>query len=106
MSVEELAGRARIAANTLATTRRDVKDAALLAMADALVAATGDVLAANAEDVAAARASGTPEAIVDRLALDAKRVAGIADGLRSAAALPDPVGEVVRAGTLANGLEL
>ncbi len=50
--------------------------------------------------------SGTPEALVDRLSLDAGRVAGMADGLRDVAALPDPVGEVVRGSTLANGLEL
>ena len=67
---------------------------------------TDDVLAANAEDVAAAREAGTPEALVDRLRLDAGRVAAMADGLRDVAALPDPVGEVVRGSTLANGLEL
>ena len=76
-------------------------------MADALVAATADVLAANAEDVAAAaRGGGTPEALLDRLRLDAARVAAMAAGLREVAGLPDPVGEVVRGSTLANGLEL
>src|SRR5206468_11560617 len=60
----------------------------------------------NAADVAAARAAGTAAALVDRLTLDADRIAGMADGLRQTAALPDPVGEVVRGSTLPNGLEL
>jgi glutamate-5-semialdehyde dehydrogenase len=90
----------------LALATRAVKDAALLAMADALVAAHDDVLAANAEDVARAETDGVPANIVDRLRLDADRLAAMAQGLRDVAALPDPVGEVVRGGTLANGLEL
>ncbi len=104
--VLEVARRARAAAAGLAPLPRGVKDAALHAMADALVARQDEVLAANAEDVAAARATGTPEAQVDRLALTATRVQAMADGLRHVAGLPDPVGEVVRGSTLANGLEL
>jgi glutamate-5-semialdehyde dehydrogenase len=84
----------------------DAKDAALAAMADALVERTDEILAANAEDVDAARAEGTPEAIIDRLRLDAPRVAGVADALRALIALPDPVGDVVRGSRLPNGLEL
>jgi glutamate-5-semialdehyde dehydrogenase len=105
-SVEAVALRAREAAHVLALATRAAKDAALTAMAEALVSATEDVLAANAEDVAAARENGVPEGLVDRLRLDADRVAGMAQGLRDVAALPDPVGEVVRGSTLANGLEL
>ncbi|MFL6239219.1 MAG: glutamate-5-semialdehyde dehydrogenase [Actinomycetes bacterium] len=97
---------AREAATELAPLSRAVKDAALHAMADALQAATDDVLRANEADVEAARADGTSEAIVDRLALTAERVAAMADGLRDVAALPDPVGEVVRGYTLPNGLEV
>jgi glutamate-5-semialdehyde dehydrogenase len=105
-TVEEVAVRARKAARTLALANRATKDAALHAMADALVAQTEVVLAANARDVEAAEAHGTPAAIIDRLRLDAGRVSGMADGLRDVAGLPDPVGEVVRGSTLANGLEL
>jgi glutamate-5-semialdehyde dehydrogenase len=105
-SVVELAERARIAANVLSTASRSAKDAALLAMADALVARTPEILAANLNDVAAAREAGVAAAMVDRLALDGPRIDAMADGLRQAAALPDPVGEVVRGSTLANGLEL
>lgn len=106
MTFEAVAHRAREAAHELALATRATKDDALHAMADALVAGTEDVLAANAEDVAAAREAGTPDALLDRLGLDASRVAGMADGLRDVAGLPDPVGEVVRGSTLANGLEL
>ena len=105
-TVEEVARRARVAATDLALATRAVKDAALHAMADALVAATSDVLAANGEDVAAAEQAGTPAALVDRLRLDAGRVEAMAAGLREVAGLADPVGEVVRGSTLANGLEL
>ncbi|WP_300645801.1 glutamate-5-semialdehyde dehydrogenase [Nocardioides sp.] len=101
-----LAQRARAASLGLALATRAQKDAALLAMAEALLAAQEQVLAANAEDVARAEAAGTPEGIVDRLRLTPARLEGMAQGLRDVAALPDPVGEVVRGSTLANGLEL
>ena len=104
--VLDTARRAKTAAAALAPLPRSVKDAALLAMADALIAATPAILAANALDVEAGREAGTSEAMLDRLALTAPRVAAMADGLRHVASLPDPVGEVVRGGTLANGLEL
>jgi glutamate-5-semialdehyde dehydrogenase len=75
-------------------------------MADALERESAAVLAANAADVEAGRAAGTSEALLDRLALTPERVTAMADGLRHVATLPDPVGEVVRGSTLANGLEL
>jgi len=106
MSVSEQARRARTASTVLATAPRKVKDAALEAMADALLAGTREIIAANAEDLAAGRAAGMSTALLDRLALNDKRVAGMAGGLRQVAGLPDPVGEVVRGSTLANGLEL
>jgi glutamate-5-semialdehyde dehydrogenase len=105
-TVESVALRAREAAQDLALATRAAKDAALYAMADGLVAATDAVLAANGEDVSAASGNGIPEAMVDRLRLDADRVAGMADGLRQVAGLPDPVGEVVRGSTLPNGLRV
>jgi len=106
ISVAEAARRARTAANDLVTATRAAKDRALLAMADALVAGTAEVLGGNEADVAAARAAGTAAALIDRLTLTADRIAGMADGLRQTAALPDPVGAVVRGSTLPNGLEL
>jgi len=104
--IGDAARRARAAARVLRTLPTATKDGALLAMADALVAHTDDVLAANAADVEAARAGGTPDAMLDRLRLDTDRVAGVAEALRQLVALPDPVGDVVRGSTLANGLQL
>jgi glutamate-5-semialdehyde dehydrogenase len=104
--VRQAAERARTAAAELAPRTRAAKDAALLAMADALLAASSDVLRANAADVAAAREGGTPESMIDRLALSAERLDDMAAGLRDVAALADPVGEVVRGYTQPNGLEV
>ena len=98
--------RAREASYGLALATRADKDRALLAMAEALLERQDEVLAANSDDVRRAEAGGTPANIVDRLRLDADRIAGMAQGLREVAGLPDPVGEVVRGSTLSNGLEL
>src|SRR4051795_7208959 len=104
--VLDVARRARTAATQLAPMTRAAKDAALLAMADALVAESAAVLAANREDLDRGREGGLSEAILDRLALDETRIGAMADGLRQVAALPDPVGEVLRGSTLPNGLQL
>jgi glutamate-5-semialdehyde dehydrogenase len=101
-----VAERARAASLGLALATRAQKDAALHAMAESLLAHEDEILAANAEDVARAESGGTPPNIVDRLRLTPDRLAAMADGLRDVAGLPDPVGEVVRGSTLANGLEL
>ena len=90
----------------LARLHRSQKDALLLAMADALVERAGEIVEANARDLASADASGMEAGLRDRLALSEERVVAIAQQLRDAAALPDPVGEVVRGGLLDNGLEL
>jgi glutamate-5-semialdehyde dehydrogenase len=100
------AERARVASHGLAMATRAQKDQALCAMADALFDHADEVLAANAEDIHRAEAGGTPANIVDRLRLTPERLEGMARGLRDVASLPDPVGEVVRGSTLANGLEL
>jgi len=104
--VLEAARRARAAAVDLRTLTRDQKDAALRAMADALDGAIGSLVSANAVDVERARTDGTAEAIVDRLTLTPDRIAAIAQALRDVAALPDPVGEVIRGYTLPNGLQV
>ncbi len=98
--------RARAAARVLRALPSDAKDAALAAMADALTERTDQVLAANAADVTAAAEAGTPASVLDRLRLDAGRLAAIAGALRDLVALPDPVGDVVRGSTLPNGLQL
>jgi glutamate-5-semialdehyde dehydrogenase len=106
MSVLEQAAAARIASFDLASATRAEKDTALQLMADRLVERTDDIVHANGVDVANARENGTSEAMIDRLVLTPERVAAMADGLRQLAALPDPIGDVVRGSTLANGLEL
>src|SRR3954469_2691044 len=106
MTVQKQAVAARRAAQSLATATRAQKDAALHAMADALAKAETAVLEANAGDVARAEEAGTGAALVDRLRLSADRVAGMVDGLRALAGLPDPVGDVVRGWTNANGVEV
>jgi glutamate-5-semialdehyde dehydrogenase len=82
------------------------KDAALHAAADLLEQRAGDVLQANADDVGRAEAAGTSATVVDRLRLDASRVAAMAAGLREVAALADPIGEVVEGWTRPNGLHI
>ncbi|MGI9137099.1 MAG: glutamate-5-semialdehyde dehydrogenase [Candidatus Nanopelagicales bacterium] len=105
-AVHEVARRGRVAAAALRQLTRNEKDAALRALADALVARTPEIVAANALDIERARGNGTSDAIIDRLTLTAPRIADIAQALRDVAALPDPVGEVIRGYTLPNGLQI
>ena len=104
--VRAVAARSKAAAAELAPLNRAAKDAALRAMADALVSAATEILAANARDLEAGREAGLATGMLDRLALSEERIAGMAQGLRDIAGLPDPVGEVVRGYTLPNGLEV
>lgn len=106
MSFMDQAVAARRAAQELATLDRATKDRALHAMADALAAAEAELIAANEADVARAREAGTEESIVDRLKLTPARVAAMVQGLRDLAALPDPVGDVVRGWRLPNGVSV
>jgi glutamate-5-semialdehyde dehydrogenase len=105
-AVLDVARRGREASVVVRTLTRSAKDAALLAIADALDAETARIVEANAGDVARARDAGTDPAIVDRLTLTRERLHGIADAVRDVAALPDPVGEVVRGYTRPNGLTI
>src|SRR3954452_12782705 len=104
-SVTDLALAAKAAARRLAAIDSATKNGALTAIADALEARLPEIVAANALDLAAGRESGLSSALIDRLTLDEARIHGIADGTRAIAALPDPVGEVVDGGRLANGLD-
>ncbi|HEX7297357.1 MAG TPA: glutamate-5-semialdehyde dehydrogenase [Solirubrobacteraceae bacterium] len=104
--VAELCLAAREASRTLAALSTATKDAALHAIADALESATDEILEANARDMEAGRRAGLDAALLDRLALDAVRVRGMADGVRAIATLPDPVGEVVDGHRLPNGLDV
>ncbi|OFS20567.1 glutamate-5-semialdehyde dehydrogenase [Corynebacterium sp. HMSC04H06] len=71
-----------------------------------LSAATEEILAANQKDIDAGRRAGMSDSLIDRLSLDADRVAGIADGLNQVAGLQDPVGEIVQGRTMDNGIQM
>ena len=106
MAVQQQALAAREAAQTLATTTRARKDAALHAMADALAKAETAVLEANAADVRRAEEAGTGAALVDRLRLTPERGADQVDGHPDRAGLPDPGGALVGGWTNPNGVQV
>ncbi len=92
------------AAAQLAVTSTVIKNKALLAMAAALEAEVHAILAANALDMEAGRANNMKESMLDRLALTAERIDGMAEGLRQVSRLEDPVGNVLDGRSLPNGL--
>jgi glutamate-5-semialdehyde dehydrogenase len=102
----EMGQKAKRAARILARLTTAQKNAALHLMADALLADQSAILAANALDVEAGKANGLTASLIDRLLLNESRLAGIAEGLRQVAALPDPVGERFDEATQANGLKI
>lgn len=99
----ELAGKAAAALGSLTT---DKKNEALLSAAKALVENSEAIIAANREDLQRGRENGTSESLLDRLALNQDRIAGIAEGLRQIAELPDPVGDVLETIDRPNGLHI
>ena len=103
MTTMELLKQARQAKAAVALASTEQKNAALLAMAEALLAAEGEILAANALDLEAAKGT-VSDVMLDRLALDAGRIAGMAQGIREVAQLPDPVGQVLRRVERPNGM--
>ena len=100
--ITDMAGAARAALPVLAAAATEQKAQAIRIAAAAIRARSDELLAANAADVAAA--AGLSAALVDRLALDGARAAGIAAGLDTVAGLPDPVGEVIARWSRPNGL--
>jgi glutamate-5-semialdehyde dehydrogenase len=104
--VETRARAAREAARTLALADARVKSEALLAMARGLEEKAAAILEANRADLERARGQGHPRAFLDRLTLTDARVEDMAAGVRQVAALPDPVGEIVRGWRRPNGIEI
>jgi glutamate-5-semialdehyde dehydrogenase len=102
----EIGERARSVARVLALATTAQKDRALAAMAAAIRARKAQILGANAEDMAEAKASGATSAFLDRLALDERRVAAMAEGLDVVRALADPVGTVTERWTRPNGMTI
>ena len=102
----ELGVRAKAASRVLATARTAAKDEALRSAARLLEDRTEEIVAANATDVARAEAEGTSQTVIDRLRLDASRVASMAQGLEQVASLADPLGGVTAGWTRPNGLRI
>jgi glutamate-5-semialdehyde dehydrogenase len=102
--IRTIAEQAREASFQVARLSAAVKERALHLMADALVAQRALLLAENSKDLAYAQQQGLSRALVDRLALTKEGIAGIAEGLRQVALLPDPVGEVTKMWRRPNGL--
>ena len=105
MTTQEILAAARSAKSALALADTDTRNRALLGMAQALCTPENQqaILAANAADLEAARGH-ISEVMLDRLALSSARLQGMADGIRDVAALPDPVGAVLRRVERPNGL--
>ncbi len=104
--LEEKGKAARAASKRLAFLATEVKNKALLGIADALREKQKEILAANSQDYQEAEASGMSAAMLDRLMLNSSRLEGIANDVRIVAALPDPVGEIIEERTLPNGLQI
>ncbi|QNP79346.1 glutamate-5-semialdehyde dehydrogenase [Agrobacterium tumefaciens] len=101
-----IGAQAKAASRPLSIAGTDQKNRALLAMASAIEASKEAILAANRKDLTAAESAGLAASFVDRLTLNDARIAGIAEGIRSVAALSDPVGEVIAAWGRPNGLKI
>lgn len=104
--VRQLAEGARAASQAIASLDGAQRVALLRAMGDAVAAGSNDILKANAVDLQRAADAGTTGAMLDRLKLDADRVAGIVTAIREVAELPDPVGQVTRSDVRPNGLQV
>lgn len=105
-ALEALLAASVTASRALSTLTTERKDAALTAIADALDGAADRVLPANERDLQRGREQGISKGLMDRLRLDADRLAGLAAAVRDVRGLPDPVGVVVRGSRLPNGLQL
>ncbi len=105
-SVAEICAAAKRASRTLATLGSGIKDEALEAIAEAIETHADEILEANAQDVRDGRQNGLSDALIDRLSLSEQRIAAMASGVRSIAALADPVGEVSDGFRLPNGLDV
>ena len=104
--IANLADTARKAARTLVASTYEERQKALLNIADALEARTSEIISANNQDMERGRSSRLNSQLLDRLMLNESRIAGIAGGARKVAALPNPLGTVLRQRTLENGLQL
>ena len=105
-TVHHLADVARVAGRTLVAATSDERSRAVIAIAAALIEHADEILDANAEDMERAKKSGMAEGMQDRLLLTLERIESMAEGARSVAQLPEPLGKVLNERTLPNGLHL
>lgn len=106
INLVEMGKNAKTASRVLATLKTEQKNSVLHIIADEIEANADFILAQNEKDIAEGKAAGLSQAILDRLLLTEKRVAALADDTRSVADLSDPVGSVIEARVLPNGLRL
>ena len=104
--IANLADTARKAGRSLVAATYEERQKALLNIADALEARSAEIIVANSEDMERGKSSGLNSQLLDRLMLNKSRIAGIAGGARKVAALPNPLGNILRKRTLENGLHL
>ena len=104
--VTDKAHRAKAASRSLATISTEVKNNALFKMAKGLEAEAAKLISENRKDLIEAEKKGLSKAMIDRLTLDPDRIRAMADGLREVAALPDPVGEIIRMWRRPNGMQV
>jgi glutamate-5-semialdehyde dehydrogenase len=104
--IANLADSARKAARTLVAATYEDRQKALLNIADAIQERRAEIIAANNEDMERGKSSGLNSQLLDRLMLNDARINGIAGGARKVAALPNPLGNILRQRTLDNGLKL
>jgi glutamate-5-semialdehyde dehydrogenase len=104
--LEEKGKAAKAASKKLAFLPTEIKNRALLGIAGALKASRNEILSANSQDYKESEASGMSAVMLDRLMLNPSRLEGIASDVRTVAALPDPVGELIEERTLPNGLQI
>ena len=103
MTTLDILKQAKAAKRVLAKLSGEQKNEALYAMADALVESADEILAENSADIEAAKGI-ISDVMIDRLTLTKERIAGMADGIREVAKLPDPVGEVLERVERENGM--
>ena len=104
--IANLADTARKAGRSLVAATYEERQKALLNIADALEARSAEIIVANSEDMERGKSNGLNSQLLDRLMLNDSRIAGIAGGARKVAALPNPLGNILRKRTLDNGLQL
>ena len=104
--MQKMGANARQASRVIARASTEVKNRALLAMAEALDASRAAIEAANKIDLAAGKERGLDDAMLDRLALTPARIDGMIEGLRQVAALPDPVGDISDMRFMPSGIQL